>query len=79
MEKKMHQIYNHGGPSPIDLIPLGVIAAAWVDVVPSVAALFAIGWYCILMWESDTVRGWTGREIVYDDSDEDDDNYLGIS
>lgn len=56
-----------------DLIPLGVIVAAWTDVVPSIAALFAIGWYCILMWESETVRKMTGREIVYDNSEDEND------
>lgn len=69
----MHPLYTHSGPSPIDLIPLGVIAVAWLDFVPSVAALFAIGWYSILMWESETVRKLTGREVVYDDSDDEDD------
>lgn len=68
----MHPLQHH--LSLVDLVPLGVIVAAWTDVVPSIAAVFAIGWYCILMWESDTVRGWTNREVVWEDDDEDDDH-----
>jgi len=70
MEKRMHQPHM----SILDAVPLGIIAASAADIIPSIAAVFAIAWYCILLWESDTVRGFTGREVVYDDDDDDDDD-----
>lgn len=33
--------------------------AAWL---PPVSSLFAIIWFAIRIWESDTVKGLTGRE-----------------
>lgn len=71
MENKMHPVQHH--LSLVDLVPLSVIFAAWTDIVPSIAAVFAIGWYCILMWESDTVRKLTGREEIWEDDDDNDD------
>lgn len=47
----------------VNAAALGLIAGAWFQIIPAVAALFAILWYCILIWESNTVRGWTGREL----------------
>lgn len=72
MEKKMNQSLPHD-LGLLDIIPLAIIAAAWTDIVPSIAAVFAIGWYCILMWESETVRKWTNREIDSGDDFDDED------
>jgi len=69
MEKRMYQPHL----SVLDAVPLGIIAASVAEVIPSIAAVFAIAWYCVLLWESDTVRGWTGREVVWEDNDDDDD------
>lgn len=73
MENKMHPFQHH--TNLFDLVPLGVIAASMTDVVPSVAAVFAILWYCVLLWESETVRKMTGREVVYDDDRDDYSDY----
>jgi len=47
----------------IDAAAIGVIAGAWLQIIPAIAAVFAIAWYCILIWESNTVRGWTNRKL----------------
>ncbi len=75
MENKMHPLQHH--LSAIDLLPLGVIVGAWFDVFPSIAALFAVGWYSILIWESDTVRGWTDREQITIEHDDNPDDMTG--
>lgn len=41
-------------------IAIGTLA----QVLPSIAALLTIVWLLIRIWESDTVRGLTGREIL---------------
>lgn len=41
------------------IVALGTLAQA----LPSIAALFTILWLGIRIWESDTVRGLTGREL----------------
>lgn len=49
--------------SPIfDAAVLGVVVSSWFQVIPSIAALLAVVWYVILIWESRTVRKLTGRE-----------------
>jgi hypothetical protein len=50
------------GQSPyFDAAVLGVIVTAWFQVIPAIAALLAVIWYVILIWESKTIRAWTGR------------------
>jgi len=34
--------------------------AAWL---PPVSSLFAIIWFAVRIWESDTVRGWSNRDV----------------
>jgi hypothetical protein len=42
------------------VIAIGTLA----QVLPSIAALLTIVWLAIRIWESDTVRGVTGRPIL---------------
>jgi hypothetical protein len=42
------------------VIAIGTLA----QVLPSIAALLTIVWLLIRIWESDTVRGLTGRAIL---------------
>jgi hypothetical protein len=44
-----------------DVAALGVITVTWLEHLPAIAAVGAFGWYSIQIWESETVRGWTGR------------------
>lgn len=54
---------SHSNPfvAVADVAAALTVVGAILQYVPAVAALFAILWYSILIWESDTVRGWTGR------------------
>jgi hypothetical protein len=54
----------------VDAAALGVIAGAWLQIIPAIAAVFAILWYCILIWESDTMCGWTGRKLKQEKIDD---------
>lgn len=50
----------------------GVVAVGTIaQILPSLAALFTILWLGIRIWESDTVRGLTGRVLTgkRDDAD----------
>lgn len=42
------------------VVALGTLA----QVLPALAALFTIVWLAIRIWESDTVRGMSGRNIT---------------
>jgi len=54
---------SHNNPvvAVADIAAAITVVGAILQYIPAVAALFAILWYSILIWESDTVRGWTGR------------------
>lgn len=45
----------------LDVLSVATVIGAIVDILPSVAALFTILWTGLRIWETDTVRGWTGR------------------
>ena len=47
--------------SALDAVSLVTVVGTLVDVLPSIAALFTIVWTGFRIWETDTVRGWTGR------------------
>lgn len=44
--------------------PLALIVAAFVGAIPSIAALVAIVWYAILIWESQTMKQWRTRHYL---------------
>lgn len=44
--------------------PIGLILASFVGLLPSVAALVAIIWYCILIFESETMKGWRTKRAL---------------
>lgn len=46
----------------LDLLSIGLVVGTVVQMLPAIAALLSIAWSCIRIWETDTVRGWTGRE-----------------
>ena len=45
----------------VDALSIATVVGALVDFLPSIAALFTIFWTGLRIWETDTVRGWTGR------------------
>ena len=47
----------------VDAVSFVTVVGTLVDVLPSIAALFTIIWTAFRIWETDTVRGWTGRRI----------------
>ena len=46
----------------LDVLSVATVIGAIVDVLPSIAALFTIVWTGLRIWETDTVRGLTGRK-----------------
>lgn len=46
----------------LDVLSVATVVGALVDILPSIAALFTIVWTGLRIWETDTVRGWTGRK-----------------
>lgn len=46
----------------LDVLSVATVVGAIVDVLPSIAALFTIIWTGLRIWETDTVRGLTGRK-----------------
>jgi hypothetical protein len=45
----------------IDAVSLVTVAGTLTEMLPAIAALFSIVWSAIRIWETDTVKGWTGR------------------
>lgn len=45
----------------MDLASVGALAASWAGLFNPLAALLTAIWMAIRIWESNTVRGWTGR------------------
>lgn len=46
----------------IDIASLATVVGTLADMLPAIAAIFSIVWSAIRIWETDTVRGWTGRQ-----------------
>lgn len=42
---------------PIDISMAGVIVASFFQILPAIAAVLGIAWYCIQMYESRTIQG----------------------
>jgi hypothetical protein len=45
----------------IDALSIVTVIGTLADMLPSIAALFTIIWTGIRIWETDTVKRWTGR------------------
>jgi hypothetical protein len=46
----------------VDLASIATVIGTLSDMLPAIAAIFSIVWSAIRIWETDTVRGWTGRQ-----------------
>jgi hypothetical protein len=45
----------------VDVLSIATVLGTLAEMLPSIAAVFTIVWTAIRIWETDTVRGWTGR------------------
>ncbi len=45
----------------VDALSVVTVLGTLVEMLPSIAAVFTIVWTSIRIWETDTVKGWTGR------------------
>ena len=45
----------------VDAVSVATVLGTLVEMLPSIAAVFTIVWTGIRIWETDTVRSWTGR------------------
>jgi len=45
----------------IDVVAVAGGLGSWFDLLPDVAALLSIIWLALRIWETDTVKQWTGR------------------
>jgi len=50
----------------VDALSVVTVLGTLVDMLPSIAAIFTIVWTGIRIWETDTVRGLTGRRGAKD-------------
>ena len=45
----------------VDALSVATVLGTLVEMLPSIAAVFTIVWTSIRIWETETVRNWTGR------------------
>lgn len=45
----------------VDALSVITVLGTLIEMLPSIAAVFTIVWTGIRIWETDTVRSWTGR------------------
>jgi hypothetical protein len=45
----------------VDALSVFTVLGTLIEMLPSIAAVFTIVWTSIRIWETETVRGWTGR------------------
>jgi hypothetical protein len=53
----------------MDAASVATVLGTLLDMLPSIAAAFTIVWTGIRIWETDTVRSWTGRGKKDDDAE----------
>jgi hypothetical protein len=46
----------------VDALSVVTVLGTLAEMLPSIAAVFTIVWTGIRIWETDTVRSWTGRK-----------------
>ena len=46
----------------VDALSVVTVLGTLTDMLPSIAAVFTIVWTSIRIWETATVRSWTGRK-----------------
>lgn len=53
--------HHEGVKAAIDLLSVGVVVGTLSAALPPIAALLTIVWTLIRIWETETVKVWTGR------------------
>ena len=46
----------------VDALSIITVLGTLADMLPSIAAVFTIVWTSLRIWETDTIREWTGRQ-----------------
>jgi hypothetical protein len=56
-----HEV-SEGTKHAVDALSVVTVVGTLVEFLPAVAAIFTIVWTGIRIWETDTVKSWTGRK-----------------
>ena len=53
---------SEGTKHAVDALSFVTVVGTLVEFLPAVAAIFTIVWTGIRIWETDTIKSWTGRK-----------------
>jgi hypothetical protein len=53
---------SEGTKHAVDALSVVTVVGTLVEFLPAIAAVFTIVWTAIRIWETDTVKSWTGRK-----------------
>jgi hypothetical protein len=56
-----HEV-SEGTKHAVDALSVVTVVGTLVEFLPAVAAIFTIVWTGIRIWETDTIKSWTGRK-----------------
>jgi hypothetical protein len=56
-----HEI-SEGTKHAVDALSVVTVVGTLMEFLPAVAAIFTIVWTGIRIWETDTIKSWTGRK-----------------
>jgi hypothetical protein len=56
-----HEI-SEGTKHVVDALSVVTVVGTLVEFLPAIAAIFTIVWTAIRIWETDTIKSWTGRK-----------------
>jgi hypothetical protein len=56
-----HEI-SEGTKHVVDALSVVTVVGTLMEFLPAVAAIFTIVWTGIRIWETDTIKSWTGRK-----------------
>jgi hypothetical protein len=53
---------SEGTKHAVDALSVVTVVGTLVEFLPAIAAGFTIVWTAIRIWETDTIKSWTGRK-----------------
>jgi hypothetical protein len=56
-----HEV-SEGTKHAVDALSVVTVVGTLMEFLPAVAAIFTIVWTAIRIWETDTIKSWTGRK-----------------
>lgn len=59
---QMNDLEHAAAKYVADGLSVGVLVGTFTNVLPAIAAAMTIVWTAIRIWETDTVKRWTGRK-----------------